>query len=1257
MFKSGRWRNEKNKFKAVFKLQFHATQLEQVGGDALMISLVPADVGKPTVRSEKAAIRDGSCYWENPVYEAVKLFQEPKSGKIHEKTYYFVISTGSSKAGLVGEVSIDFASYAESNKPSSVSLPLKNTKCGAILHVSIQRLPENIDQRYPEQSENVKNNLADGSLKTQLRNNNPDMKIDSNSTQVSIQRLLEKSDQRYPDQSKHAKIISPDGSLKTQLRNGDADMNIDSNFTEVSIQCLPENIGERDAKQSENAKINSADRSLKTQLRNCDADVNNNSSNSTEDGPSTNKIPHVAGLNGNRRASSGSDLTMTSSESSSGLNTPIQFLCPGEVISEDKSQQALESMIEKLRTELTGLSRVAEVSELELQSLRKQIAKERKRGQDLSREVVILKEERDAFKEKCEKHMDEARVENKLKLQGGNSFALVEELREELNYEKDLNANLRLQLQKMQESNTELILALRDLDIMVEQKDKELCNLSNLFERFQENMSQLKMGDDEERKTLEELAMESGSTKEPHLPDEKSMEVYGELQRCKDDLEMQMEQLSLDYEILKQENNELSYKLEQSRVQEQLKMQYECSSPYDIVNELESHIENLESELEKRSNECLESLATVTKLERQIKDLVEEMEKQGQGFEADLEILIGAKVEQEQRAIRADAALKKMQWQNLSRAERLQDELRNVLMEVAFSLEENEKMTTKAETEASELRLQISYLEELVSKANEEIQSVSDRYEAKLNDMASEIDHGKKHGEETQRVLSQDIQMLKAEIGRLETENNTLYDEVQRMESLKDELEQMKTSMEEKQTMLRRGNMERTDMESMIHLLRKDAEVFTEELNLLRGFKNENELVIERLKTENNALYDEVQWIKSFKDELEQMKTSMEEKETMLRRGNMDRNDLKSTIDILRKDAETLTEELNLLRGLKEEKELVIGRLETEKSSLYDEVQRMESLKDELEQMKTSMEEKETMLRRGSMGRNDLESMIDSLRKDAEMLTEELNLLRGLKDEKELVIGRLETENNALYDEVQRIESLKDELEQMKTSMEEKETMLRRGSMERNDLESMINSLRKDAEMLTEEQNLLRGLKDENEFVIGNLQLELDALKSKYTDSNRCLFKDDFEEEELRNQACEVNGDLNNEGAFSNLEKQLIRDNETYCMVVKDPEGIALNGSVPKAVKNWSVMPMIRSCSEVSLVKEVEASIFSTLHEGHLEELLREMELLREKNTSMEGELKQMQERYSDISLKFAEVEGERQRLQMMVNRKNRKKS
>lgn len=67
------------------------------GEDALMISVVPADVGKPTLKSDKAVVRDGSCFWENPVYETVKFNREPKSGKIHERIYYFVV-------GMVNEM-------------------------------------------------------------------------------------------------------------------------------------------------------------------------------------------------------------------------------------------------------------------------------------------------------------------------------------------------------------------------------------------------------------------------------------------------------------------------------------------------------------------------------------------------------------------------------------------------------------------------------------------------------------------------------------------------------------------------------------------------------------------------------------------------------------------------------------------------------------------------------------------------------------------------------------------------------------------------------------------------------------------------------------------------------------------------------------------------------------------------------------------------------------------------------------------------
>lgn len=57
------------------------------------------------------------------------------------------------------------------------------------------------------------------------------------------------------------------------------------------------------------------------------------------------------------------------------------------------------------------------------------------------------------------------------------------------------------------------------------------------------------------------------------------------------------------------------------------------------------------------------------------------------------------------------------------------------------------------------------------------------------------------------------------------------------------------------------------------------------------------------------------------------------------------------------------------------------------------------------------------------------------------------------------------------------------------------------------------------------------------------------------------------------------------------------------------------------------------------------------------EELRGQVALLTERNKHMEHELKDMQERYSEISLKFAEVEGERQQLVMALrNFKNGKK-
>lgn len=664
-------------------------------------------------------------------------------------------------------------------------------------------------------------------------------------------------------------------------------------------------------------------------------------------------------LNGNCTDSSGSDITLTSSESSSGLNTPRELGVRNNNIQQDssrflsslshnslphnpavnssmtvyeewsggsdhgistddsthsshdahpreRSQQASDIEIEKLKADFVTLARQADISELELQTLRKQIVKESKRGQDLSREIVSLKEERDALKS-FHRRMDDAKVRNRLQSEGGDLRSLVEEIRQELTYEKDLNANLRLQLQKTQESNTELLLAVRDLDEMVEEKNREILNLSSKMgssenaEELRGTLLKNETDDDEEQKALEELVKEHSNAKETYLLEQKIMDLYGEIEiyrRDKDELEMQMEQLALDYEILKQENHDMSYRLEQSQLQEQLKMQYECSSPSAAINELEATIESLENELKKQSNEFSGSLATIRELETHINSLEEELEKQAQAFETDLEALTRAKVEQEQRAIQAEQALRKTRWKNASTAERIQEEFKRLSVQMTSTFDANEQVAAKAIMKANELQLQKSQLEEMLQKVREETKSLKDYYEAQIHELSNQIDtkayqieqmvveidnkskqleHQKQHVKELRRALSEETEMLKAEIKRLTEDNICLCEKTEQQEKLQAELEQMTTSVKESEILLQSGNTKRIELESTIALLKKEVEKSQEELNRMRHLKNEQEATI-------GVLQSEMETLKAHSDEMKHSLFEDEDEKERLRK-------------------------------------------------------------------------------------------------------------------------------------------------------------------------------------------------------------------------------------------------------------------------------------------------------------------------------------------------------------------------------------
>lgn len=873
------------------------------------------------------------------------------------------------------------------------------------------------------------------------------------------------------------------------------------------------------------------------------------------------------------RMSSGSNLTVSSSESSSGLNSPQElrarnfiqhsptsFLSslgyasvPQKLIADESARAHQEHQrskwewslnldgnlstddskirfqnvqtsegtelashdeVERLNTELFALARQADVSELELQTLRKQIVKETKRAQRLSIENVRLKEERDSLKEESEKF--EASKSN---FQGRDLQAVMVELRKELSHEKEVNAHLRLQLQKTQDSNSELILAVKELDDKLKQKDRESPEIAAV--------------EDEDQKALIELIKGQADANDPTQLEHNIIDLRSEIANCKrekDELEMQMEQLALDYEILRQENHKISSEREQFQLQEQLNMQYQCASCLNNGREQENHIQILENDLKSKSESLSDALATINKLEMRIYGLERELAKQAIEFEAAFEDIMRAKVEQEQRAIRAEETLRKtrQKYANVAEktrrkyanvAERIQEEFKKLSVQMLSTFEANEAVTAKALTEARELRAQKSQLEETLQKANEELLSVRDNYEAKMeelfreiklktdqieqmvleiNENSGQLEHQKEHEtEDCKKNLSQEITMLKSEITRLSTDNNFLSDQE---ENLTAELKQMKKSLAETEIVVEKGNAERDELVSALASMKKEMEDSLMELNSLMQMKDQKEIVIESLKSE----------LENLKAQLNDMKSSIVEdnsgKERLRKQAIKPNGDIKK-----QEDAFTVTEKKRNRRAVVSD-----GKKGTPRSNKP--------------------------------------AQVSSSNKELTSLQEKIKLLED------------------------HIQSKQAAFDSMKDSFLARES----------DLQNIIE--------------------------------ELDS--------------------RLQEKRPEDIGEIT-PTSVTPEEKETLAEN--LCKASRKP---GENGNTTHG-------------DHYDIVLDNEAFISGlNAREGNFNELLTESASLRERNEAMELELKDLQERYSQISLKFAEVEGERQQLVMALrNLKNAKNS
>ncbi|CAA6655623.1 unnamed protein product [Spirodela intermedia] len=812
----------------------------------LVITLIPVDVGKPTAKSEKAAVSSGACQWEKPIYETVKFVREPKTGRINEKVYHILVSaTGFPKAALLGEATIDFAGYVEAIKPSSVSLPLKASDSNALLHVTIQRTQEAVRGRETERNGETMAKPQRKTLMSQLSNSDvvedPENARDINGFANAEKPSANGERMRFPS----ARAVVQDLEFNADLRTS-------RSFDAVSASWSDTSSG----------RYTPGDSTHRSTIFRQDSTSLLSPLGNTETPPRPMLSPTDYG--DDRR----SNVEWAASSAPNGSG-------------EEGTGHSDESFRE-LKNELVALARQVEVSELELQALRKQVVKERKLVVDLSKDLNSTREERDKFRRECDELM------------------ASEEVRQELDHEKSLNANLCLQLKKMQDSNSELMLAIRDLDEMLDQKNRETSNGGcervlddpardgGRHEKKHENgfsyvrrsecngrscKPQYVEEEEEEEEDDEQYALEA-LVKEREIKmalslEQKIVELNNEIEmhrKDREELEMQMEQIALDYEILKQENHDISSKLEQIQLREQLRMQYECSAHVSIINELEGQVEKLETELE----------------------------KQAEAFEADLTVLTSAKVEQEKRAIQLEEALRKAKQKNVKIAECLMEELQRLSIQMSSMFGKNEKLTVQALAEAGQLRLRNSQLEELLKKVNQGALSVKDRHRSQIEDFESEVDLSKgrieqldvklrqkseelekeKRSKAEQNVaFTEEIIKLKTRIESLENEKNDIYGQVKRRDDSGDRVKQSNESVEGTGRLLPNGNIKGEVIQRECSSTREEAGRLRDELHDPRFEKKEGELITRTLNLEPAALETEKSSLGSLFEKEHQNKT------------------------------------------------------------------------------------------------------------------------------------------------------------------------------------------------------------------------------------------------------------------------------------------------------------------------------------------------------------------------------------------------
>ncbi|KAL6500865.1 hypothetical protein OROHE_025360 [Orobanche hederae] len=419
-----------------FEFKFSNFQALQVpkGCDRLCVSLIHVETGKTMAKLGKALVRNGSCQWTETLSEFIYLILRDDSSKGYEDCFIkLIISTGSTRSSILGEVTVNMAHFTRSRVTSAVSQPLKKSSYGTILQVNSKNFRRPTASAAPVDIFWI----TSGELRVALLILNVVPNFQIGGCMLPGKRPGERWMRNRRSDNSNIKETSQSASYTTQ------------SFDRMEGSIRKENLSKKDA------------------LKNEDYDL---LGNQVAGSYSTIPIPDHHSV----------DIISPSNHSSSKIINRRSSTT--KIGSSKHLLEAAEDTINELRAEAKMWERNARKLMVDLDISRQELTDQSIKQSELILELSAQHAEKDGLKREVEKLKLE--LKNKCTqdpvVQSENLVQIQKVLENEMKHQQDLNNSIGQQLKRSQESNIELVSVLQELEQTIEQQRIEIENLSSL---------------------------------------------------------------------------------------------------------------------------------------------------------------------------------------------------------------------------------------------------------------------------------------------------------------------------------------------------------------------------------------------------------------------------------------------------------------------------------------------------------------------------------------------------------------------------------------------------------------------------------------------------------------------------------------------------------------------------------------------------------------------------------------------------------